>query len=184
MAVVFTVYNLASGRITKTGVADNEAGAGYNAAADEGLIIGEVYDAQSVMIRDGHPVPLELTADELAEIKADLCGRIDRAAGAARAGVITVAPGQDYIYAIKLAEAGQVIRDAVKAAEVPLIAAEAEADGMSLAQKACQIVKASRQCALALSTIEIARRAAKRAVGLAKTKSEAEAAASIDWSTL
>lgn len=176
----YTVIDDQTGRVVKSGSSSTEEGCLLQAGPGQSVILG-VAHPDDVAIIDGEAVPVAPSADELAAIKVALKNRVDTMAGSVRSSIITLAAGQDYVYARKLAEAEKVIGQAALAAEVPLVAAEAEADGMALAAKASQIVAASQASSSALAAIEVKRRAAKAAIDAAATKAEAEAAAAVNW---
>lgn len=177
----WTVYDPQSGAILRSGQSHDEAAALAQGRAGEAVLLGEELRDDLFVIIDGQAVDRILTGDELAEIRAQRKAGIDREAGFARGAIITIAAGQDYVYARKLAEAERVIALSALAAEVPMIAAEAEADGMALAAKAAQVVAASQASSAALAAIEVKRRAAKAAIDAAATKAEIEAAAVVVW---
>lgn len=177
----FTIYDPKTGAILRSGSSHDEADARNQMQEGEAIIIGEAIRDDLFVIQNGKPVDRVATEAELVELRRQVKARIDRDAGFARASILTIAEGQDYVYLRKLAEAEQVINLAAGAADVPMVAAEAEADGMALAQKASQIVAAARAASAALSRIEIRRKAAKANIDAATTRADIEAAAVIDW---
>lgn len=97
----------------------------------------------------------------------DAHNKIDKAAGEARARYITVAPGQEAVYALKKehAESYKAAGYPADTTAYPLIQAEADASGTS-AQAACDFIlsKAAQWVQLA-ATIEQLRQSAKQQVG-------------------
>ena len=99
---------------------------------------------------------------------------------------ITVIPGQEAVYALKLREAELIAADprqggSVPEGETPHITAEAAEDGVSRFEKAAEILTRDQQWKVGSRMIEALRRSAKAALAAAKTAPEIRAAAEIDW---
>lgn len=108
---------------------------------------------------------------------------IDRQVGQARALFITLTPGQEAVYAVKLAEAQRIAADwhNVPEGETPHIAAEAAEDGVSRFDKAVEILTRDQHWKVGAQMIEAIRRSANAALAAAKTAPEIRAATVIDW---
>lgn len=111
---------------------------------------------------------------------------IDRQVSQARALFITLTPGQEAVYALKLAEAQRIAADwrNVPEGETPHISAEATEDGVSRFEKAAEILTRDQHWKVASQMIEALRRSANAALAAAKTAPEIRAAAVIDWQTV
>lgn len=108
---------------------------------------------------------------------------IDHQVSQARALFITLTPGQEAVYAMKLSEARQVAADFhnVPEGETPHIAAEAAEDGVSRFEKAAEILTRDQHWKVGSQMIEALRRSANAALAVAQTAPEIRAAAKIDW---
>ncbi|AGB71725.1 hypothetical protein RTCIAT899_CH11720 [Rhizobium tropici CIAT 899] len=111
---------------------------------------------------------------------------IDRQVRLARMLFITVIPGQEAVYALKLREAeliaaGRSRGDSVPEGETPHITAEAGEDGISRFEKAVEILTRDQHWKVGSQMIEALRRSAKAALAAAKTAPEIRAAAEMDW---
>jgi hypothetical protein len=114
---------------------------------------------------------------------------IDHQVSAARALFITLSPGQEAVYAVKLAEAKLIAADwrhaangaNVPDAETPHITAEAAEYGVSRFEKAAEILTRDQHWKVGSQMIESRRRSAKAALAAASTALEIRAAAAIDW---
>jgi len=107
--------------------------------------------------------------------------RIDLEAGEQRKRFITVVPGQEMVYQLKLEEARKVLEEKASTKSVPHIAAEAKLAGRSLKQQAELVTAKAREWAEASARIELIRMCAKRKVEEASTPAELEAAAEVSW---
>lgn len=126
-------------------------------------------------------VPADLTLERI-EAQTD----IDRQVRLARMLFITVIPGQDAVYALKLREAELVAADpqqgvGVPEGKTPNLTAEAAEHGVSRFEKAVEILTRDRHWAVGSQMIEALRRSAKAALAAAITAPEIRAAAEIDW---
>lgn len=126
-------------------------------------------------------VPADLTLERL---RAQ--AHIDKQIGDARALFLTLAPGQEAVYALKLREAQLIVADRklgenVPQGETPHITAEAAEDGVSRFDKAVEILTRDRHWAVGSQTIEALRRSANADLAAAKTAPEIRAACEIDW---
>lgn len=108
---------------------------------------------------------------------------IDHQVSQARALFITLTPGQEAVYAMKLAEAQRIAADwrNVPEGETPHISAEATEDGVSRFEKAAEILTRDQHWKVGSQMIEALRRSANAALAAAKTAPEIRAAAVIDW---
>lgn len=111
---------------------------------------------------------------------------IDRQVSQARALFITLTPGQEAVYAMKLAEAQRIAADQQQGANVPWeetphILAEATEDGVSRFEKAAEILTRDQHWKVGSQMIEALRRSANAALAAAKTAPEIRAATVIDW---
>lgn len=125
----------------------------------------------------------------LATIKAELKAKIDLQAGQLRSLYITTIPGQDMVYMEKRIEAELVVADpalgeTLAAAEIPHIAREASASGVSRFDKAVEILTIANLWKQISPMIEERRLSVKSAIDAAVTVAEARAAADADWSDL
>ncbi|QWY83012.1 hypothetical protein [Rhizobium phage RHph_X66] len=125
----------------------------------------------------------------LATIKAELKAKIDLQAGQLRSLYITTIPGQDMVYMEKRIEAELVVADpalgeTLTAAEIPHIAREASASGVSRFDKAVEILTIANLWKQIFPMIEERRLSVKSAIDAAVTVAEARAAADADWSDL
>ncbi|MFK0163482.1 hypothetical protein [Rhizobium sp. NPDC090279] len=99
---------------------------------------------------------------------------------------ITVIPGQEAVYALKLREAELIIADRQQGAnvpegETPHVTDEAAEDGVSRFEKAVEILTRDQHWKVGSQMIEVLRRSANAALAIAKTAPEIRAAAEIDW---
>jgi len=111
---------------------------------------------------------------------------IDRQVRLARMLFITVIPGQDAVYALKLREAELIAADpqqgaGVSEGETPNLSAEAAEHGVSRLEKATEILTRDQHWKVGAQMIEALRRSANAALAAAKTAPEIRAAADIDW---
>ncbi|MGN6774240.1 hypothetical protein [Rhizobium sp.] len=111
---------------------------------------------------------------------------IDRQVRLARMLFITVIPGQDAIYALKLREAELIAADPRQGGSVPdgetsHITAEATEDDVSRFEKAVEILTRDQHWAVGSQMIETLRRSANAALAAARTAPEIRAACEIDW---
>jgi len=111
---------------------------------------------------------------------------IDRQVRLARMMFVTVIPGQDAVYALKVSEALSIAVDPQLGANVPEvdtpnITAEAAEDGVSRFDKAAEILTRDQHWKVGSQMIEALRRSANAALSAANTAPEIRAAAEIDW---
>ncbi len=126
-------------------------------------------------------VPADLTRERM-----EAQAYVDRLIGQARSLFITVIPGQEAVYALKLREAELIAADArqgsgVPEGETPHITAEAVEDGVSRFEKAVEILTRDQHWKVGSQMIEALRRSANAALAAAKTAPEIRAAVEIDW---
>ncbi|MGV1756114.1 hypothetical protein ACQZ6F_08630 [Rhizobium sp. A22-96] len=126
-------------------------------------------------------VPADLSFERI-EAQTD----IDRQLRLARMMFITVIPGQDAVYAVKLREAELIAADpqqgvGVSEGETPNLTVEADEHGVSRFEKAVEILTRDQHWKVGSQMIEALRRSAKIALAAAKTAPEIRAAAEIDW---
>jgi hypothetical protein len=125
----------------------------------------------------------------LTAIKAELKAKVDLQAGQVRSLYITTIPGQDMVYMEKRIEAELVVADpalgeTLPAAEIPHIAREAIASGVSRFDKAVEILTIANLWKQISPMIEERRLSVKSAIDAATTVAEARNAADADWSDL
>jgi len=111
---------------------------------------------------------------------------IDRQVRLARMLFITVIPGQEAVYALKLREAELIVADASQSGSVsegvtPHVTTEAAEDGVSRFERAVEILTRDQHWKAGSQMIEALRRSANAALAAAKTAPEIRAAAEIDW---
>ncbi|MBB6484877.1 hypothetical protein [Rhizobium lusitanum] len=111
---------------------------------------------------------------------------IDRQVRLARMLFVTLIPGQDAVYALKVNEALSIVADpqlgvGVPEGETPHITAEAIEDGVSRFEKAADILTRDQHWKVGSQMVEALRRSAGAALAAAKTAPEIRAAAAIDW---
>ncbi|WFU03944.1 hypothetical protein QA648_09500 [Rhizobium sp. CB3171] len=111
---------------------------------------------------------------------------IDKQIGHARALFITLTPGQEAVYALKLREAQLIAADRQQGAnvaesETPHISAEAAEHGVSRFEKAVEILTRDQHWKVGSQMIEAVRRSANAALAAAKTAPEIRTAYEIDW---
>jgi hypothetical protein len=120
---------------------------------------------------------------DLATLKADALRRIDASAEDFRLQFLTPGSGQAMAYQQKLAEARAKLADpSIADAEIPHIISEAEATGMSKADKAAQIVATFEAWQQISAVVEGKRAAAKLAVEAAESAEAVASAANVEWS--
>ena len=123
--------------------------------------------------------PYSATPD-LSRCAAWLCDKIDRDAGALRSRLVTLAPGQEMVYCLKIAEAREWAPGARDEA-FPFLSSEAESTGKSIADvRAAVIEKVSHYTALA-AQIEGKRIGAKLAVKAAILLPDLVKASMVAW---
>lgn len=124
----------------------------------------------------------EITVHNLAILKAEAKARIDAAAEAERMKYITAGDGQAMVYDRKRFEAEQISSGrGPRAADNPLLAADAAATGRDLRDVAAEVLAASQRWIEAAAVIESKRLTAKRAVDAAATVTAVIAAEAINW---
>jgi len=123
-------------------------------------------------------------APDLVALRAEAAARVDAEAEKVRGLFVTLGSGQAMVYQEKRVEAELVLgAEAEPAAQlIPHIAAEAAASGVSVREKAEEIMAVSRQWTQVSSVIEEIRLAAKAAIAAAKSPDAIAAAAEADWS--
>ncbi|MGY5775581.1 hypothetical protein [Rhizobium sp. LEGMi135b] len=126
-------------------------------------------------------VSADLTSERL-----EARSHIDKQTGEALALFITLIPGREAVYALKLREAQLIAADRQQGAnvpegETPHITAEAAEDDVSRFDKAVEILTRDQHWAVGSQMIEALRRSANSALAVAKTAPEIRAACEIDW---
>ncbi|NLR96607.1 hypothetical protein HGP17_07150 [Rhizobium sp. P38BS-XIX] len=111
---------------------------------------------------------------------------IDKQIGDARSLFITLVPGQEAVYALKLTEAQLIAADRdrgdkVPNGETPHITAEAAEHGVSRFEKAVEILTRDQRWKVGSQMIEAIRRSATTTLKTAQTAPEIRAAYDIDW---
>lgn len=118
----------------------------------------------------------------LAEAKAAAVQRVNAAAGAARAAMITVIPGQDATYQIKEAEAkAYAAAFEPDPADYPYLAAEAAALGLPLADLAATVAATALAWHRLNAAIEATRRGAITRIETAVSFASIDANFPINW---
>jgi hypothetical protein len=119
------------------------------------------------------------TVLNLPQLRADACRRVEAKAEAARLQHLTPGSGQARAYERKRAQAELVTAlPKVDPSSVPLVAGEAEINGVSLVDMASIIIKRAEETDAALDVIELERVKAKKAIRAASSPAEIEAAES------
>lgn len=163
-------------------------------AEPEGLAPGEYTELGDPTVVDGECIRpriiVPVTPERLAEHEAALHRQIDIEAGAFRLNFITDVPGQAETYQQKVAEAAEFAGEADPANPVgtyPMLAAEAQATGTTIADLAATVT-ATRATWLQLGAgIEAMRMGAKKAVSAARAAEDwdaMQAAGTVDWNSL
>ncbi|MBA8881741.1 hypothetical protein [Phyllobacterium myrsinacearum] len=125
---------------------------------------------------------LKLTKD-LPELRKSANATIDTEAEALRLTFITPGDGQAMAYQQKKLEAEAYLANTlISPAEVPHIAFEAEAAGVSLMEQSMLVVTMFHEWQQISALIEKARLSAKSRVGQAADPQAIETAAQVDWS--
>ncbi|WP_053249817.1 hypothetical protein [Ensifer adhaerens] len=125
------------------------------------------------------PAPVE---PDLPAMRLDAINKIDRDAENYRLNFITAGSGQTMAYQQKLTEARAALVDPpASESEIPHIVAEAALDGVSVAEKAAEIIAMFEQWQLVSAGIEAKRLGAKKAVAAAETASAIKSAVSVNW---
>lgn len=124
----------------------------------------------------------QITEPDIEVLRTDAVRRIDRGAEDYRLKFITNGSGQVMTYQQKLAEARAKLANAsIPNAEIPHIVTEAEIDGMTLLEKAGQIVGTYEAWQGISALIEGKRMAAKKAVADATDAAAVKQAAIVNW---
>jgi hypothetical protein len=142
------------------------------------LLEGQSQGKMIVPGADGKPIPQDPPKPALADYKSQAQNAIDQAAGLARARYITVAPGQEATYQAKAAEADAYVAAGSPAdtTPYPILAAEAQARGISVSDMA-ELVRTTRdQWTQLAATIEGMRIGGKLAVDAAADHASVDAA--------
>lgn len=165
--------------------------------ADRMAIVGQLNKAEDVFVDQSAgewpPMPQNLAAYvagwdpeapavDIEVLRADAVAKIDRDAEVYRLKFITNGSGQVMAYQQKLSEAkAKVANASIPNAAIPHIVAEAAIDGVSLTEKAEQIVATFEAWQTISAGIEGKRMAAKKAVAEAETAEAITAAAGVVW---
>lgn len=125
------------------------------------------------------PPPAEV---DLEALRVGAVAKVDRDAETYRMQFITPGFGQVMAYQQKLKEAeAKLANGSIANDKIPHIVAEAEADGMTTAEKAQQIVDTFAGWQQISAGVEAKRMAAKKAIALADTAETITAAAEVNW---
>lgn len=139
--------------------------------------------AGSIVIEAAPPFisqPVVIEADTLASFALRLAADIDRQAEAARvAGGMPLA-GQQEVYAVKTAEARELLAGG-DATACPFLAREADARGVDLNALAAAVIAKADAWALLAAEIEACRAGAKQAIASADTIETIISAAAVEW---
>ncbi|CZT32985.1 hypothetical protein [Rhizobium sp. 9140] len=179
-------YQTAGKMLAELSGPDADALRGQLTKAEDALFDGftndwpAIPDGLKTYIDQWSPAPVEVDLDAL---RAEAVVKIDRAAEAYRMQFITPGFGQIMAYQQKLDEArAKVAFAGVPDADIPHIVAEAEADGMTKAEKAQQILDTFTGWQHISAGVEAKRMAAKKAIAAAETAQAITAAAEVNWS--
>jgi hypothetical protein len=120
---------------------------------------------------------------DLDQLRIDASAFVDREAEKFRLKFITPGYGQTMAYQQKLAEArSKIANGSIADADIPHIVAEAEATGMTKAEKAEEIVNMFEQWQQISARIEGLRLAAKKEIADAEDAPAIRAAQAVNWS--
>lgn len=141
-------------------------------------------EVASALAAEGRPLLVQggLVVEDLAALESMLCARLDAEAGAARARLITIAPGQDLTYLDKEAEARRLVAGAEPdPAAFPMLGPEAQACGVDVGTLAAIVIERADECRRRRARIECLKAGAKLDVYMAEGRAAKEAAAVVDW---
>ncbi|GAA3708575.1 hypothetical protein GCM10022268_17370 [Sphingomonas cynarae] len=165
----FVAYDLASGKELWRG--SGPAGAALTQPLPNG--VGILLVPQEVVMQ----IEIDLPA-----LRTALMVGVDNAAERARARFITALPGQVGTYWMKAEVARRWLAD--NSASTVMLASEATARGMTIADLAAEVVANAEAWAFVADAIEGIRFTAKRAIAEAMTIGAIAEAAVVDWSVL
>jgi hypothetical protein len=139
----------------------------------------EIPEGIKQIVANWSPEPAEVDLDAL---RTDAVLKVDRAAEAYRMQFITPGFGQVMAYQQKLEEArAKIANNSIANDKIPHIIAEAQADDMTPAEKAQQIIDTFAQWQHVSAGVEAKRMAAKKAITAAETPEDIQAASSVIW---
>lgn len=168
----FVQYDLETGTPLGYGSCSDEDFANQ---AREGVGVIETLRSAGSAVEVGGRTLFEV---DLEAVREALQHNIDQTASAAWSKLSSPIAGQDGVYAAKAAEA-RAHKKGSKAADFPLLTAEAEARGISVAKAQAAILAKADTQSQSLANIEAARVSAKLALGRARTIPEMVDAASV-----
>jgi hypothetical protein len=178
-------YEVASKMLAELAGPDAEALRGQLSKSEDTIFDGfggtwpAIPDGVQSYIASWSPPPAEVDLDAL---RVSAVAKIDRDAETYRMQFITPGFGQVMAYQQKLKEAeAKLANGSIANDKIPHIVAEAEADDMTTAQKAQQIVDTFAGWQHISAGVEAKRMAAKKAVALAETPETITGAAEVNW---
>lgn len=175
----FTVYNVATGEIARSGFCD-EASLPLQAGDGEAVLAGVALDDTRYRIVDGQPVARE---EDAAAVERALLSTIDRSAETVRALFVTNTESQAGVYLAKESEARALTDDpGLAESRTPHLTLEAARLGASRAELAAAILAKAAEWRAISAVIEDIRLGAKEAVRAAPTAAaKRQALAALDW---
>lgn len=127
-------------------------------------------------------LPAEAVARLLEDHRKNAINAINQTAGSVRAKYMTVIPGQEATYLMKEAEVKAYLADPTPVAtDYPMLKAEADACGMTLAEVATLVSTTAAAWKPLAAQIEGLRRGAIVAIEAATTAAEIDTAADVTW---
>lgn len=125
-----------------------------------------------VRVWDVVPIAPEVIAANLANLKAEAARSIDSAAGVARSKYITVSPGQEGTYLMKMQRAREFVTANYQGPVPILVQAEVDATGVTPQQACADILAQEAAWEYKAGQIETARRKGKELVKAATTAAD------------
>lgn len=178
---MIAIYQPGTGRVVKVS-------SGHD-AIPEGCQTIDLDQAAAALAAEGRALLVvgDQVVEDLGPLEAMLCARLDAEAGAARAELMTAAPGQDLTYLDKEAEARRLVAGAVAGidpdpADFPMLAPEAEACGVDVGTLAAIVIERADSGRRRRALIEALKAGAKLDIYRAEGRAAKEAAAIVDWS--
>lgn len=164
----FIVYSPSTGAVLRSGICND---ADFEQQAGEGEAVIEA-GADSIVVAEVNLDPVRRT----------LYAKIDAQAETVRSLFITPGSGQAITYLRKEQEAAAYLAD--PNASTPILTAEAQAVGVTVAELAAEVSQNAQAWAVIGAKIEAARRGAKVAVETAPNIAAIHSASQIDWNAV
>lgn len=178
MSVDYTMYDVLTGVIVRSGTYPDQDRLLANLKEGFGVFLGEALDGRNWKIIEGQKVPH--TIDRPIEVlRAEAIERIDSAAERCRSQYITLGSGQSMVYQEKRLEAERIVAGDMSG--IFHLQLEADLDGMTIEQKAQEVLAVAQAWSQVSAQIELLRLGAKKAVAVATTPEEISSATSIAW---